>query len=155
MLQEAGVDPNSLKTWDGYIASAKQLNLVLRPKGIEGVHLTGASHSPDLWYPYLWMLGGEILELREGHPTKGLYWFPSYNSSQGVRALEFLKQQVDAGIKPQKDHFWGAEFANRTIPVMIEGSWMPVFFPRESWSTLDEKVGFIPMFPVPNQTIQT
>jgi multiple sugar transport system substrate-binding protein len=69
MLDEAGVDPNLLKTWDGYIAAAKKLNPVLRPKGIEGIHLTGAGHSPDLWYPYLWMLGGDILERREGHPT--------------------------------------------------------------------------------------
>jgi len=101
------------------------------------------------------MLGGEILELREGHPTKGAYWFPSYNSSEGVRAMEFLKQQVDAGIEPQKEHSWGAEFANRSFPVMIEASQMPGVFPRESWPTLEQEIGFIPMFPVPNQTIQT
>jgi multiple sugar transport system substrate-binding protein len=101
------------------------------------------------------MLGGEILELREGHPTKGGYWFPSYNSSEGVRAMEFLKQQVDAGIKPQKEHSWGLEFANRTFPVMLEGSWMLSAFPEESYPTLEQEVGFIPMFPVPNQTTQT
>ncbi|HKI09792.1 MAG TPA: hypothetical protein VKA09_15455, partial [Nitrososphaeraceae archaeon] len=28
-------------------------------------------------------------------------------------------------------------------------------FPRESWPTLEQEVGFIPMFPVPNQTTQT
>ena len=38
---------------------------------------------------------------------------------------------------------------------MLAGSWMPGEFPRESWSTLEQEVGFIPMFPVPNQTIQT
>ncbi len=157
MLQEAGVDPESLKTWDGYISAAVKLNDVFEEDRItQGVHLLGTSYDLDMWYPYLWMLGGEILELREGHPTKGVYWFPSYNSSEGVRAMEFLKQQVvDAGIKPQKEHHWGAEFANRTFAVMIEGSWMPVFFPRESWPTLEEKVGFIPMFPVPNQTTLT
>ena len=69
--------------------------------------------------------------------------------------MEFLKQQVDAGIKPQKNHSWGAEFANRTFPVMIEGSWMLDAFPIDSWPTLGQEVGFIPMFPVPNQTIQT
>ena len=69
--------------------------------------------------------------------------------------MEFLKQQVDAGIKPQEEHYWGAEFANRTFAVMIEGSWMPLFFPKESWPTLEQQVGFIPMFPVPNQTIPT
>jgi multiple sugar transport system substrate-binding protein len=38
---------------------------------------------------------------------------------------------------------------------MIDGSWMPVFFPKESWPTLEQEIGFIPMFPVPNQTIPT
>jgi multiple sugar transport system substrate-binding protein len=155
MLQEAGVDPESLKTWDGYISAAVKLKDFFRDNITQGVHLIGAPHDPDMWYPYLWMLGGEILELREGHPTKGGYWFPSYNSSQGVRAMEFLKQQVDAGIKPQKEHSFGLEFANRTFPGMLEGSWMLSAFPEESWSTLEQKVGFIPMFPVPNQTIPT
>jgi multiple sugar transport system substrate-binding protein len=155
MLQEAGVDPESLKTWDGYISAAVKLNDFFGDRITQGVHLIGAPHARDLWYPYLWMLGGEILELREGHPTKGAYWFPSYNSSEGIRAMEFLKRQVDAGIKPQKEHSWGLEFANRTFPVMIEGSWMLSGFPRESWPTLEQEVGFIPMFPVPNGTTQT
>ena len=155
MLQEAGVDPESLKTWDGYISAAVKLKDFFGDRITQGVHLVGAPHSPVHWYPYLWMLGGEILELRQGHPTKGVYWFPSYNSSQGVRAMEFLKQQVDAGIEPQKEHSWGAEFANRSFPVMIEASQMPGEFPRESWPTLEQEVGFIPMFPVPNSTTQT
>ena len=120
LLDKAGVNPHSLKTWDGYLASAKRLNTVLRPQGIEGVHLTGASHSPDLWYPYLWMLGGDILEQRSGHPKNGVYWFPAYNSSKGIKALEFLKRQVNSGIKPQKNHFWGQEFADRKYAVMLE-----------------------------------
>jgi multiple sugar transport system substrate-binding protein len=155
MLQEAGVDPESLKTWDGYISAAVKLKDFFGDRITQGVHLIGAPHDRDIWYPYLWMLGGDILELREGHPTKDVYWFPSYNSSEGVRAMEFLKQQVDAGIKSQKEHSWGLEFANRTFPVMIEGSWMLAAFPRESWPTLEQEVGFIPMFPVPNQTTQT
>jgi multiple sugar transport system substrate-binding protein len=155
MLQEAGVDPESLKTWDGYISAAVKLDDFFGDNITQGVHLVGAPHEPDMWYPYLWMLGGEILELRGGHPTKGVYWFPSFNSSEGVRAMEFLKQQVDAGIKPQREHHWGDEFANRTFPVMLEGSWLPGFFPAESRPTLEQEVGFIPMFPVPNQTIQT
>src|SRR5215213_94390 len=155
MLQEAGVDPESLKTWDGYISAAVKLKGFFGERITQGVHRIGAPHDRDIWYPYLWMLGGEMLELRQGHPTKDVYWFPSYNSSEGVRALDFLKQQVDAGIKPQKEHSWGLEFANRTFPVMIEGSWMLGAFPRESWPTLEQEVGFIPMFPVPDQTTQT
>jgi multiple sugar transport system substrate-binding protein len=149
LLNKAGVNPDSLKTWDGYIASAKKLNAVLRPQGIEGVHLTGASHSPDVWYPYLWMLGGDIIKQKSGHPTKGTYWFPAYNSSAGVKAMEFIKAQIDAGIKPQKKHFFGDEFTHRKFAVMIEGSWMP-----NTWSNLTSQqinnIGFIPMFPVPD-----
>jgi len=156
LLDEASVDPNSLKTWDGYIAAAKQLNSVLRPKGIEGVHLTGAGHSPDLWYPYLWMLGGNILQEREGHPTKGTYWFPAFNNSEGVRAMKFLKDQVDAGIKPQKNHFWGEEFLNRKFAVMIEAlqHHIPITT-ADNRSAFEEKVGFIPMFPVLHEGNQT
>src|SRR5215207_6176575 len=97
----------------------------------------------------------EILELREGHPTRGVYWFPSYNSSEGVRAMEFLKRQIDAGIQPQDRPYLDIAFVNRNFSVMLGGSWMPLFFPIESWPTLEQEVGFIPMFPVPNQTTQT
>jgi multiple sugar transport system substrate-binding protein len=155
MLQEAGIDPESLKTWDGYISAAVKLNDFFGDRVIQEVHLSGASgFDVDMWYPYLWMLGGEILELREDHPTKGVYWFPSYNSSEGVRAMEFLKQQVDAGIQPQ-DSPLEQPFVNRNFSVMLAGSWMPGQFPKESWPTLEEKVGFIPVFPVPNQTTTT
>jgi multiple sugar transport system substrate-binding protein len=148
LLNQANINPDMLKTWEGYIAAAKKLNTVLRPQGIEGVHLTGASHSPDLWYPYLWMLGGEIIKQKSGHPTEGAYWFPAYNSSEGVKAMEFIKAQVDAGIKPQKKHFFGDEFANKKFAVMIEGSWMPGKLSNLSSKEIDN-VGFIPMFPVP------
>jgi multiple sugar transport system substrate-binding protein len=158
LLNQTNVDPDMLKTWDGYIAAAKKLNTVLRPQGIEGVHLTGASHSPDVWYPYLWMLGGAILESKPGHPTKDFYWYPSYNSSEGVKALEFIQDQVEAGIKPQKIPVgigeMDREFANKKFAVMIEGSWMP-----GAWSNLTrqqvENIGFIPMFPVPDNKTST
>src|SRR5918999_335822 len=157
MLQEAGVDPESLKTWDGYISAAVKLDDSFEEDNnvIQGVHLVGTSYDLDMWYPYLWMLGGEILELREGHPTKDVYWFPSYNSSEGVRAMEFLKRQVDAGIEPQDRPYLDTAFVNKNFSVMLGGSWMPGEFPIESWPTLEQEVGFIPMFPVPNQTIQT
>jgi multiple sugar transport system substrate-binding protein len=156
LLQKAGVDPNLLKTWNGYIEAAKKLNRILRPEGIEGVHLVGAVHSPDLWYPYLWMLGGEILQQREGHPIKDVYWFPVFNSSAGLNALSFIQDQVNAGIKPQKEHFWGKEFLDRKFAVMIEGSWMPTntqkFVPIQDF---EKRIGFLPMFPVPSKGNQT
>ena len=157
MLHEAGVDPNSLRTWDGYIDGAKKLNTILRPEGIEGVHLVGASHSPDIeFYPYLWMLGGNIVDIKTGHPTKGHYWFPTYNGTEGIRAMEFIKAQIDAGIKPQKDHFWGKEFLNRKFAVMLEALQHHVHLnTTEQKRDFEQKVGFIPMFPVPNLSYNT
>ena len=150
LLNEAGVNPNLLKTWNGYLEAAKKLNAALRDKGIEGVHLTAAPI--DMWYPYLWMLGGSVIEIRSGHPTKGSYWFPAYNSTEGVRALQFIKDQVDAGIKPQKEHFWGKEFLDRKFAVMIEALQNHVHLnTTEQKNQFEQKVGFIPGFPVPNE----
>jgi multiple sugar transport system substrate-binding protein len=105
-----------------------------------------------MWYPYLWMLEGSVVEMRSGHPTKGTYWFPGYNSTEGVRALQFIKDQVDAGIKPQKEHFWGKEFLDRKFAVMIEALQNHVHLnTTEQKNQFEQKVGFIPGFPVPNQ----
>lgn len=149
MLEQAGVDPNSLRTWDGYIESAGKLDAALEGQAVQPVHLVGADHSPDMWYPYMWMLGGEILERREGHPSGRASWFPSYNGTEGVRALEFLKAQVDSGIEPQTTHRWGEEFANRSFAVMLEGSWLPGEFSEEMRENFEQEVGFLPLFPVP------
>jgi multiple sugar transport system substrate-binding protein len=156
LLARTGVDPYSMRTWDGYIASAKRLNSALEKDGIEGAILFDVNYSPDLWYPYLWMLRGDILEYKQGHPRKGSYWFPAYNSTQGVKALNFIKDQVDDGIIPMT--FRGLsldkEFVNRKFATMISGSWIPGFFPRAEWPDLELKLGFIPMFPVPTKDTQ-
>ena len=152
LIDKAGVDPNSLKTWEGYITGAKKLNSILRPLGIEGMHLVGVNHSPDIeFYPYLWMLGGQIVKQKTGHPTKGTYWFPAFNDTEGVKALSFLKEQIDAGIKPQREHFWGKEFLDRKFAVMLEAVQNHVHLnTTEEKRAFEQKVGFFPMFPVPN-----
>jgi multiple sugar transport system substrate-binding protein len=149
VLNQSGVNPESLSTWDGYLAASKKIEDSTKGKGIEAMHLVGASHSPDMWYPYLWMQGGEIVKQKTGHHGNGTYWFPAYNSTEGVKALEFLKNQVNAGIKPQINHFWGQEFADKKFAVMLEGSWLLGHFNSTEWNTLDKNVGMIPMFPVP------
>ena len=155
LLNQADINPNELENWSGYISASKKLKQFLQNDGIQGMHLVGAAHSPDMWYPYLWMLGGEILEQRDGHPTKQNYWYPTYNSDLGVKALQFLKDQVDAGIKPQINHYWGQEFADKKFAVMLEGSWLLGQFDKNEWNTLEEKIGMIPMFPVPTTTSNT
>ena len=150
LLDKAEINPEQLETWNGYISASKKLNQFLQKDRIQAMHLVGANHSPDMWYPYLWMIGGEILEKRDGHPTKQNYWYPIYNSDLGIKALHFLKDQVEAGIKPQINHFWGQEFGDKKFAVMLEGSWLLGQFAKNEWNALEEKIGMLPMFPVPN-----
>jgi multiple sugar transport system substrate-binding protein len=65
-----------------------------------------------------------------------------------------LKRQVDAGIEPQERQLEKA-FTNKNFSVILADSAMLGEFSKESWPTLEQELGFIPMFPVPNQTIQT
>jgi multiple sugar transport system substrate-binding protein len=154
LLNDSAVNADSLKSWAGYIESAKKLNNALKDQGIQGVQLTGGPGSQNEWYPFLWMLEGDIIENRPGHPTKGRYWFPSYNSTEGVKALEFYKQLVDAGVRPNTINF-EKEFANRKYAVMLAGSWLPGNFPSLTKENLEQQVGMIPMFPVPNGNTTT
>jgi multiple sugar transport system substrate-binding protein len=153
-LNKAGVDPNSLRTWNGYIESAKKLNAALKTSdNIQGIGLDcGAS----LWYPYLWMLGGEIIKMRDGHPTKGSYWFPDFNSTAGVKAMQFIKDQIKAGLKPiANGNFDTISFINRTYAVFLGGSWLPGEFPSNNTSSITQRVGFIPAYPVPGEGVPT
>jgi multiple sugar transport system substrate-binding protein len=154
LLNKSAIDPNSLKLWDTYIESAKKLNEVLKDHGTQGVELIGGPNSQNEWYPYLWMLGGSIVENRPNHPTKEFYWFPSYNSTQGVKALEFFKRLVNAGVKPIAIDF-EKEFANKKYAVMLGGSWLPGSFPSLTKQEIEQQIGMIPMFPVPNENTTT
>lgn len=146
LLEEAGVDPEMLKTWDGYIDAYKKLAPVTMKKGILPMHLVGAGHSPDMWFPYLWMNGGEILEQKDEQ------YYPAFYSEAGVKALTFLREQVEAGTRPQVQHQWGQEFADKRFAVMIEGSWLLGKFPVG----FDfDQIGMIPGFPVPEEDMES
>jgi multiple sugar transport system substrate-binding protein len=99
--------------------------------------------------------GRTIVESRPTHPTKEIHWFPVYNSTEGVRALDFIKDQIAAGIKPQQKLFDTAFAQNKSFVIMLGGSWMPGGFPRNQWPDIEQKLGFIPMFPVPTPGDET
>ena len=153
ILSRTNIDPNSLKTWDGYLAAAKKINATLGrnqiPTLIQPMHLNGDVNSPDMWYPYLWMLEGSIVERKTEHPTKGAYWYPAFNNTQGVEALQFLKDQVDIGLRPQTT--LDNQFVDRKFAVMLSGSWMPSVF--NDTTNFEQRVGFLPVYPVPEETI--
>jgi multiple sugar transport system substrate-binding protein len=100
------------------------------------------------------MLGGDIVVQKDGHPTKGSYWFPAYNRSAGVKAMQFIKDQINAGIKPIKG-LTDKPFVDHKVAVYIGGSWLPGWFPKNQWASLSERMGLVPAFPVPAGTNQS
>jgi multiple sugar transport system substrate-binding protein len=65
--------------------------------------------------------------------------------------MEFIKAQIDAGVKLQKEHYFGKEFADKKFAAMIEGSWLPSDLPKVEIVN----VQFIPAFPVPDKKTET
>ena len=156
LLQQSQIDVDDLKTWKGYIGSAQKLNQEIEAAEINGTILFDTYYSQDLWFPYLWMLGGDIVQLRDGHPTKGTYWFPTYNSTEGIQALGFIKDQINAGIKPDKlPASDSIGFAQKRIAMILGGSWIPGYFGDQKRADFENKIGFIPLFPVPSPDKQS
>ena len=80
--------------------------------------------------------------------------------AQKESGLEFIKEQVNAGIKPQKNHYWGKEFFDRKFAVMLEALQNHVhdnynISTLEQKQDFEKKVGFLPGFPVPNEGCPT
>ena len=73
-----------------------------------------------------------------------------------MRALNFIREQIDAGILPQRNHYWGEEFLDRKFAIMIEAlqHHIPISSPLNR-THFEQNVGFIPMFPVPDESTQT
>jgi multiple sugar transport system substrate-binding protein len=156
LLQQSQIDADDLKTWKGYIGSAEKLNQEFEAAGINGTILFDTYYSQDLWFPYLWMLGGDIVQLRDGHPTKGTYWFPTYNSTEGIQALGFIKDQINAGVKPDKlPASDSIGFAQKRIAMILGGSWIPGYFGDQKRADFENRIGFIPLFPVPGPDKQS
>ncbi len=146
LLQQANVNSESLKTWDGFIAATKKLNGLLKHQGIQAVQLICGGAE---WYPYLWMQGGDILKVKNGHPTKSHYWFPAFNGTEGIRASEFFRNIIKLGIVPQIQNFEN-NFAHKKFAIYIGGSWIPGSFPNDTLQEFEDKIGMNPGYPVPS-----
>lgn len=89
VLQAAGVT-EAPKTWDDLKALAPKL----KDKGLYATEFYGVPTSLNAtYYPYLWQAGGQVLS-DDGKKS-------AFNSDAGVKALQFLKDLVDAGAMPK------------------------------------------------------
>ena len=85
LLQQAQVSADDLKTWNGYVESAQKLNQKFKPNGMNGTILFDTYYSQDLWFPYLWMLGGDIVHSRIGIRLRERIGFPLITAQKEFR----------------------------------------------------------------------
>lgn len=116
-FKEAGIEPNSIKTWDDLLVAAKKLT----KDGKMGfqVPLGNTEWTVWTWQTLLWQAGGEFLS-----PNSDKSMF---NSPAGINALQFWtdlvqKEKVanfsepDAGYKTD-------DFLAGRVSMMINGPW--------------------------------
>lgn len=158
LVEEAGVDPaTDMRTWDGYIESCQKLDQALGDQGIEGCLLIGQPWIADWTLPYAWMNGGDIgvdvntdLASKQGAAEA---WIPTFDSDAWVKALEFTRRQVDAGIDPFTEHQFGPAFADRRFATWLGGTWV---YGRVRGSGADmSNLGLVAAFPVPSPDVTT
>jgi multiple sugar transport system substrate-binding protein len=158
LVDDAGVNPREdMLTWDGYIESCQKLDEMYSDQGIEGCLLIGQPWIADWTMPYAWMQGGDLgfdvnPDLADAQGAADP-WVPALNSDAWVGALQFTRDQVDAGIDPFTEHQFGQAFVARRFATWLGGTWVYGVV-RDADVDLSN-VGLIGRFPVPSPDVET
>ena len=83
LFKKAGIDADSVKTWNGFCAAAKKINDALKDKGMQGVHNSSVEGAE--WYPYLLDARRKYFRFKDGHPTKRYIGFLSLTGQKASR----------------------------------------------------------------------
>ena len=97
LLEEAGVSPEELATWDGYLEAAKKLKQDTNGDGKTDVYGFGHPVFAEVisrwWHMHwLWTAGGGIFPKEEPPFTSDRLIF---NSRENIEAVTFLKKMID------------------------------------------------------------
>jgi len=157
MVEEAGVDPaTDMTTWDGYIESCQALDELA--DDVEGCLLIGQPWIADWTMPYAWMQGGDLgydvnPDLAEAQGAADP-WIPALGSDAWVGALQFTRDQVDAGIDPFTEHQFGQAFASKRFATWLGGTWAYGVLQEAEGVDLSN-VGLLGAFPTPSEDVDT
>jgi multiple sugar transport system substrate-binding protein len=158
MVEEAGVSPpDDMRTWDGYIESCQKLDAALSDRRIEGCLLIGQPWIADWTLPYVWMSGGDIgvdvnTDVAEAQGAEEA-WVPTFDTDAWVKALQFTRRQVDAGIDPFTEHQFGPAFVDQRYATWLGGTW--VYGSVQGSGADMSNLGVVAAFPVPSPDVTT
>jgi multiple sugar transport system substrate-binding protein len=158
LVEAAGIDPaTDMATWQSYIESCQKIDEAVSDQNASGCLLIGQQWIADWTFPYVWMSQGDIgfavnAELAEDQGAAEA-WVPSLASEAWIEALQFTRDQVDAGIEPFTEHQFGTEFVNRSFAVSLDGTWVQGAL-KGAGADLSQ-VGMIGAFPVPSAETTT
>ncbi|MGH6898375.1 MAG: extracellular solute-binding protein [Geminicoccaceae bacterium] len=158
LAEAAGIDPETdLATWQSYLDGCQKLDEALSGQDTMGCLLIGQPWIADWTYPYVWMnqgaLGFEVNAALAKEQGAAEAWVPSLASAAWIEALQFTRDQVDAGIEPFTEHQFGTEFVNRSFAVSLDGTW--VLGALKGAGADLGNVGMVGAFPVPSADTTT
>ena len=116
-FKEAGIDPQSIKTWDDLLAVSKKLTKADR-MGFQ-VPLGNSEWTVWTWQTLLWQAGGEFLSEVSDKAA--------FNTAAGINALQFWtdlvqKEKVASFSEPDAGYKTDDFLAGR-VSMMINGPW--------------------------------
>ena len=142
ILKNANVEPEDLKTWEGFLNAVPKIIEAAESEGMGGIAFPGAPWLVDWWYPFLFENGGEIIIKADDRYEAG------FKNEAGIEATEFLLAMKQAGVEFPTTWKWGEEFAGGSYGSWFGGTWVVGKFTEEEKANITENVGVM-MFPAP------
>ena len=141
LFEKAGIDPNTLTTWDAYIAAGQKFMKVMNPAGKPTQYMTLMSTQSDVgdwWQMFISQYGGTIFN-DKGNPV--------LNSSESVQSVTLMKKILDSGIAANIG-WWTPEFFDAIksgkIASFAQGVWMGGQI-KQTAPNLSGKWGVVPI----------
>lgn len=152
ILEEAGVDPSQLLTWENYLEAAKTLTQDVDNDGTTDIYGFGHPVFAEVisrwWHMHwLWTAGGGIFPNEEPPYTADRLIF---NSKENVEAITFLKKMIDetgpSGLKTVSELH--SMFTNGALATVQIATWTLANF--EAMMSEDDYMNDLGMAPFPS-----
>jgi arabinooligosaccharide transport system substrate-binding protein len=139
LLDEAGIDPDTIKTWDDYIAAGKQFKEAFPDKSWTAVE----SRSIFSSYPLMYMNGGHVYDA-DGNLV--------LDSPENIEALQFMSDLVNVegiAVEATAGDINSAEFQAEFTNSNIASIWMPQWYMTRFPDNMPSLCGSMIVRPMP------